>query len=77
MDLAVPLPQKPIADLRWAYDELTEILDAARNDPDLARRAAELFEVIDDLGAAQDWWRLAAGLGDNDAIDYVQGVLER
>lgn len=40
-----------------------------------ARRVAELYEAIDQLGAAQAWWRHAANLGDPDAIEYVAIVL--
>jgi hypothetical protein len=77
MSLTVPIPRETATNPGWAYDELGEILESARNDSDLARRAAELFEVIEDFGAAQSWWRTAASLGDADAIDYVQGILER
>ena len=49
---------------------------AEAGDPPSARRAAELFELAGDKNQAADWWRRAAALGDLDAIDYVEGILE-
>lgn len=50
---------------------------AAAGDPAAARRVAELLELagLDDL--APDWWHVAAALGDPDAADYVEGILNQ
>ncbi|MDT0467516.1 hypothetical protein [Streptomyces gibsoniae] len=40
-----------------------------------ARRAAELLEAIGDNESARSWWRTAARLGDEDALDYVEAFL--
>ncbi|MEU6591774.1 hypothetical protein ABZ923_21560 [Streptomyces sp. NPDC046881] len=40
-----------------------------------ARRAAELLELIGDNESARSWWRTAARLGDEDALDYVEAIL--
>ncbi|MEV0035214.1 hypothetical protein [Streptomyces sp. NPDC050804] len=44
---------------------------AEQGDAGAARRVAELLEVVDEVAKAEQWWRLAADLGDPDAIDYV------
>jgi hypothetical protein len=60
----------------WPDDELAESVQRGLlGDGASARRAAELYELIEDFGAAQTWWRRAAGLGDQDAISYVEHIL--
>lgn len=57
-------------------DELTQCI-ARANDGDAAaaRRVAELYELHEDLGLAQTWWRKAAEMGDPDAKNYVAIIL--
>ncbi|MFI1703027.1 hypothetical protein [Streptomyces griseoruber] len=43
---------------------------AEAGDPESARRVAELLEFVAEE-EAERWWRLAAKLGDRDAIDYL------
>lgn len=41
-----------------------------------ARRCAELFELANDETGARPYWRYAAALGDEDARDYVESILQ-
>ncbi|MFD4190804.1 hypothetical protein [Amycolatopsis thermoflava] len=49
---------------------------AHEGDAEAARRAAELYDLLDNEETAEQWWRLAAALGDQDAIDYVDHFLK-
>lgn len=42
-----------------------------------ARRAAELYELLEDMDTAANWWHVAARLGDPDAQDYVRDILSQ
>jgi len=61
----------------WPANELSRCVERAEKEEDAssARRAAELFELIEDDENAKVWWHRAANLGDPDAIDYVREIL--
>ena len=48
---------------------------AKEGDAESARRAAELHEALHEFTTAANWWRKAAALGDQDAIDHVKYIL--
>jgi len=57
-------------------DELAQCVKRGEDgDPTSARRAAELFELIEDYKDAVAWWHRAAELGDRDAINYVRVII--
>ena len=57
--------------------ELEHCVRAARaGDPCSTRRLAELLELVGCDDQAAYWWRRAAAVGDPDAIDYVEGILQ-
>ncbi len=70
-----PAPGKRVTpeQARKELDRLEE--QAEGGDGASARRAAELYELLEDMNTAASWWRTAARLGDQDAADYVRGVL--
>lgn len=71
-----PVPRPAERSEQWPHDELAQCLKRGEaGDPDSARRAAELFELVENFGEAQKWWNRAADLGDPDAIDYVNEIL--
>jgi len=71
-----PAAEQPGVCDRWPYDELAACVKyGMEGDAQEARRAAELYELINDFAQAKLWWRRAASLGDPDAIDYVRLVL--
>ncbi|MGP4004620.1 hypothetical protein [Streptomyces sp. 8N706] len=37
-----------------------------------ARRIAELWEYLDEVGSAYRWWQVAAAMGDSDAQEYLE-----
>lgn len=49
--------------------------EARGGDAGSARRVAELLEALHEFGQAEQWWREAADLGDQDAIDHVRYLL--
>lgn len=49
--------------------------EALGGDADSARRVAELLEALHEFDQAEQWWRKAADLGDEDAIDHVRYLL--
>ncbi|GAA2991176.1 hypothetical protein [Actinokineospora diospyrosa] len=67
---------------QWVNEEhvRAELADAERaalaGDCRSARRAAELYQAIHEFDRSTAWWRTAAELGDEDAIDYVRYVLD-
>lgn len=68
-----PIPKYDLHDLSWARAELAECVKQASSS---ARRVAELWELLEDPVSAKDWWRRAAAMGDEDAIDYVHLIFE-
>ena len=74
----VPTPDQLAATREWVGPELERLKEQAEGgDACSARRVAELFELINDLDQANDWWYRAARLGDLDAVEYVQVILGR
>ena len=76
--LAAPVPGRGLTEKEEAASVLAgerDILNehkrrAEQGDAESARRVAELLELTGNEDAER-WWRLAAELGDRDAIDYV------
>ncbi|MEV2241905.1 hypothetical protein [Micromonospora sp. NPDC049891] len=52
--------------------ELVHLLGHVRAIAPVARRVAEILELLDRPRLAWSWWKLAAETGDADAIDYVR-----
>ncbi|WP_116210279.1 hypothetical protein [Streptomyces olivoreticuli] len=72
---AVPAGAGTAEHLRHATAAISELVDLLGVEEGLtgaqARRAAELLELMDADEEAVRWWKLAAELGDADAVDYL------
>ncbi|WP_148088815.1 hypothetical protein [Saccharothrix texasensis] len=49
---------------------------AQRGDPSSARRVAEILEFLGEEEESAAWWLRAAHLGDPDALDYLQELVD-
>lgn len=63
----------PVGELLAEKDQCAR--KAAEGDAAAACRLAEIYELLGDEDKANTWWRTAAELGDQDAIDYVRAFL--
>lgn len=61
---------------RFFLEELEELLGLDERPSHQLRRIAELTEIVYDDAEARPWWERAADAGDEDAVAYLQELIE-